>query len=126
LVDGEDLNAVVLDCNESGVVIIEEEDFVDYFLIRSSIKTLAALHVPNDEHVPTWGRDYLSSRQPWEARRRESGEKARLVTDCLCNLNLWLIWRVLKSQTMTSATCPGKECSALAKCLPSLDILMAG
>lgn len=45
------MNAVVLDCNESGVVIIEEENFVDYFLIRSSIKTLAALHVPNDEHV---------------------------------------------------------------------------
>lgn len=126
LVDGEDLNAVVLDCDKASAVVIEEEDFIDYFLVGSSVETLPTLDVPNDEHVPTCCGEYLSSRQPWEARRRESGEKARLVTDCLCSLNLCLTWRVLKSQMMTSATCPGKECSALARCLPSFEILMAG
>jgi len=52
----------------------------------------------------------LSSRQPWEANSLESAEKERLVTACLCNLNLWWIYRFSKSHTITSATWPGNDC----------------
>lgn len=126
LVDGQDLDAVVLDCDEPAAVVIEEEDLVDGLLVGRAVEALAALHVPNDQHVPASADCYLSSRQPCEARRRESGEKARLLTECLCSLKRCLMSLLSKSQTSTSATCPGRELSALAMCLPSREILMAG
>ncbi len=51
LVDGEDLNSVVLYCDEASAVIIEEEDFVDHFFVGGSIQTLPTFHVPNHQHV---------------------------------------------------------------------------
>lgn len=109
LVDSQDLDAVVLHGDESAAVVIEEEDLVDGLLVGRAVEALAALHVPNDQHVPASADSYLSSRQPWEARRRESGEKARLLTECLCSLKRCLISLLSKSQTSTSATCPGRE-----------------
>ena len=105
--------------------MVEEDDLVDDFFVGRSVETLAALSVPNHQHISTLKVMYLSSRQPREASSLESGEKARLVTAFLCNLSLCLISLFSKFQMMTSAICPGKECSAEAMNFPSLDILMA-
>lgn len=51
LVDGQDLDAVVLDCDEPAAVVIEEEDLVDGLLVGRAVEALAALHVPNHQHV---------------------------------------------------------------------------
>lgn len=125
LVNGKNLNTILLYSDKTIAIIIEEKNLIDYFFIWSSIETFSTLNVPNDEHISTWIQKYLSSRHPCEARRRESGENARLVTEFLCSLNLCLIYLFSKSQSKTSATWPGKECSALARYLPSLEILIA-
>lgn len=68
---------------------------------------------------------YLSSRQPWEARSCESGEKAKLLIPTLWSFNLCFIYLVWKSQMMMSAGNPGKVFWALAMYLPSGEILIA-
>ncbi len=53
LVDGENLNSVVLDGDEAGAVVVEEEHLVDHFLVGSPVQALPALHVPDHQHVPS-------------------------------------------------------------------------
>ena len=67
----------------------------------------------------------MSSRQPWEANNCESGEKDKLLTPTLCNFNRCLIYRAAKSHITTSAENPGKDFCALARYLPSFEILIA-
>ena len=115
LIDSENLDSIMLNSDKSVAIIVEEKNFIHYFLIWCSIKTFSWFNIPNHQHISTLLENYLSSRHPWDARSLESGEKDKLVTPCLCNLNLWWTSLLWKSQTMTSATCPGNDCSAEAK-----------
>lgn len=83
LVNGQNLDAILLNSDQTVGVIVEEDNFVDNFLVWSSIEALAGLNIPDYQHIPTWKQKYLSSRHPWVANSLESGENERLVTDCL-------------------------------------------
>ena len=68
---------------------------------------------------------FLSYKQPWEANSYESGENAKLLIPTLCSLSLCLIYLVAKFQIMISAGKPGNVFWALARYLPSGEILIA-
>ena len=68
---------------------------------------------------------FLSYKQPWEANKVESGEKAKLLIPTLCNLSLCLIYLVANSQIIISAGKPGNVFWALSRYFPSGEILIA-
>ena len=88
LVDGEDLNPVLLNSDQAVVVVVEKQNLVYNLFVGSPVETFSRVHVPDHQHVPISVNEYLSSRHPCEASSLESAEKERLVTDCLWSLNL--------------------------------------
>lgn len=54
LINSQYLYSVLLNGDKSAVVIVKEENLIDYLLVGSSIEAFSGLNIPNYQHIPVF------------------------------------------------------------------------